>query len=59
MTNKMFSVTPFMFSMATIWLREHNRVCEILVKKYPEWNDEKLYQTAKKILLGEKIIIVD
>ncbi|EEB12882.1 Prostaglandin G/H synthase 1 precursor, putative [Pediculus humanus corporis] len=57
MTNKMFSVTPFMFSMATIWLREHNRVCEILVKKYPEWNDEKLYQTAKKILLGELLTI--
>ena len=44
-----------------MWIREHNRVCDILVQQHPEWDDERLYQTAKLIVLGEclKITIED
>jgi prostaglandin-endoperoxide synthase 2 len=31
-------------------LREHNRLCDILARAYPEWDDERLFQTARNIL---------
>jgi hypothetical protein len=37
----------------TIWLREHNLVCDLLKKENPTWNDERLFQTARLILIGE------
>ncbi|RXG68276.1 Prostaglandin G/H synthase 2 [Armadillidium vulgare] len=42
---------------ATIWVREHNRVCDILKAEHPHWDDEQLYQTARLIILGEVITI--
>ena len=32
-------------------LREHNRLCDLLAKNYPEWDDERLFQTARNILI--------
>ena len=43
--------------MGTIWIREHNRVCDILVKEHPEWDNERLHQIAKLIILGENLKI--
>jgi len=56
-----FSMLPGLLVMETMWIREHNRVCDILVQQHPEWDDERLYQTAKLIVLGEclKITIED
>lgn len=41
-----------LFMMNTVMLREHNRVCDVLVEEHPEWEDEQLFQTAKNIIAG-------
>ncbi|OCQ90083.1 heme peroxidase [Nostoc sp. MBR 210] len=33
-------------------LREHNRLCDVLAKNYPDWDDERLFQTARNILMA-------
>lgn len=53
-----FGNLPGLLMFATVWLREHNRVCDVLKKEHPEWDDEQLYQTGKLIILGETIKIV-
>ncbi|MEG4519992.1 MULTISPECIES: peroxidase family protein [unclassified Microcoleus] len=35
----------------TLCIREHNRICDVLSKSYPEWDDERLFQTARNILM--------
>ncbi len=44
-----------------ICLREHNRLCDILAGAYPDWDDERLFQTARNILIVTimKIVIED
>ena len=53
-----FGVMPWLYVLSTIWLREHNRLCDILSAEYPHWDDERLYQTAKLILTAENIKII-
>ncbi|XP_069593335.1 prostaglandin G/H synthase 2 [Ranitomeya imitator] len=55
---EVFGLVPGLMMYATIWLREHNRVCDILVQEHPEWDDERIFQTARLILIGETIKIV-
>lgn len=42
----------------TLFLREHNRICDLLVRAYPEWDDERLFQTARNITIVLLIKIV-
>ncbi len=34
----------------TLFVREHNRLCEVLMQEHPDWNDEQLYQRARKMV---------
>ncbi|KAK7094706.1 prostaglandin G/H synthase 2-like [Littorina saxatilis] len=56
--HSLFGLLPGLFVYSTVWMREHNRVCGILAKTHPEWDDERLFQTGKLIILGETIKIV-
>jgi prostaglandin-endoperoxide synthase 2 len=33
-------------------LREHNRLCDVLARAYPDWDDERLFQTARSTLMA-------
>ena len=48
-----FGNLPGLFMFATVWMREHNRVCDILKKVHPDWDDERLFQTTKLVTLGK------
>uniref|UniRef100_T1IVL4 prostaglandin-endoperoxide synthase n=1 Tax=Strigamia maritima TaxID=126957 RepID=T1IVL4_STRMM len=53
-----YGLLPGLFMFATIWLREHNRVCDVLRNEHPEWDDEQLFQTARLILLVTPVLNV-
>ncbi|CAM1308998.1 Uncharacterised protein r2_g1924 [Pycnogonum litorale] len=36
----------------TIFMREHNRVAKEVKRLKPNWNDEKIYQESRKIVIG-------
>jgi prostaglandin-endoperoxide synthase 2 len=50
--------TPFTAMMNTLLLREHNRVAHQLEARNTDWDDERLFQTARNILIPIFINIV-
>ena len=55
--NEQISLT----TMQTLWMREHNRVANALARINPHWDDERVYQEARKIVGAEiqKITYID
>nr|ALG96639.1 cyclooxygenase-like protein [Phascolosoma agassizii] len=56
--HEFYTFSPGLIMVSTIWLREHNRVCDVLKAKHPEWDDEQLYQTARNIVTGEVSVLI-
>lgn len=42
----------------TLCIREHNRLCEVLASHYSDWDDERLFQTARNILIVMMLNII-
>ncbi len=41
---------PGLTSFHTLWVREHNRLCDEIKAENPSWNDEDIFQRARKIV---------
>lgn len=44
--------------MNTLFLREHNRLCDLLKTKHPDWDDDRLYHTARNTVIVMVIKLV-
>jgi prostaglandin-endoperoxide synthase 2 len=52
------NAVPQTAMMNTLWLREHNRLAAMLEKNHADWDDERVFQTARNIVIVMFIKIV-
>lgn len=48
-----------MLGVHTLFLREHNRLCDILAEKKPEYDDEQIYQTVRLLMSAKYALIAN
>ena len=48
-----FRTVPTLNSFHALFLREHNRLATELAALRPDWNDEELFQRARRIVIAE------
>ena len=41
---------PLLTSFHTLFVREHNRLCDEISAQHPDWSDEQIYQRARKFV---------
>ena len=39
-------------SVHNLLVREHNHRCDWLIAQHPDWDDEMLYQTARRFIIA-------
>ncbi|XP_023933908.2 peroxidase isoform X1 [Bicyclus anynana] len=44
---------PWLTSLHSLWVREHNRIARTLASLNPGWNSDKLYHEARRIVVAE------
>ena len=52
--HRFFSILPGLVIWSTVFLREHNTVCDQLIEEHPDWSDEQIFQTARNAITGNK-----
>ncbi|WP_310496622.1 peroxidase family protein [Sandarakinorhabdus sp.] len=52
------NAAPQTAMMNTLFLREHNRLAAMLEKGHPDWDDERVFETARNIIIVMFIKIV-
>lgn len=52
------NATVFTAAINTLFLREHNRLSGIVENAHPDWDDERVFQTARNIGIAQLIRIV-
>jgi len=48
---------PLLTALHTIWLREHNYWCTRFSVEHPSWGEERLFQTARHMVMAEIQVI--
>ena len=43
---------PLLLAFHTLFVREHNRLCDQYQKLHPSWDDERMYQKARSTVTG-------
>ena len=49
---------PLLIAVHTLFVREHNRNCDLVKESNPSWDDEEIFQHAKRITTGKLQAIV-